>query len=142
MSIRSQASRESARKGRDADATVPVRTTFLRQGEASPVHEHGHEPLWTHVISGELVEDRWSARAGGGFVHERRALRTGQAMAAPGESLHCVRARRDTVFVTTCSCGCLGAKAIEPERLDAIRRSAPMELEVASATVAGLVAPS
>lgn len=106
------------------------------------MHQHGQGSQWTHVISGELVEDRWRPCAGGGFVHERRALHSGQAIAAPGDAFHCVRARRDTVFVTTCPCGCLGAKAIEPDRLAEIRRRAPMELEVASATVVGEPAPS
>jgi hypothetical protein len=129
------------RSGRDADATVPVRTTFLKSGEASSVHAHGPTTLWTHVVSGELVEDRWSRRPGAGFVHERRALRAGQAMAAPGEALHCVRARLDTVFVSTCACGCLAAEAVDPSWLQELRRSVPMELEVGSATVAGARAP-
>lgn len=117
-------SQTSARSKRDADATTPVRTTFLGRGTESVVHEHVERAAWMHVLSGEIVEDRWT-RHEEGFVHERRALRAGQSMAAPGGVLHRVRALGDAVFVTTCSCGCLQADAADVREVRRAQRGTP-----------------
>lgn len=109
---------------RDTDATQPVRTTFLRPGDASVVHQHREHGAWMHVIDGEMVEERWTSDADGGFVHERRVLRAGQAMAAPGGVLHRVRALGETAFVTTCACGCMHADAADPREVVAMQRLA------------------
>jgi hypothetical protein len=112
------------RSNRDADATAPVRTTFVRRGDASPVHQHEEPVAWMHVISGEVMEERWTRDESGGFVHERRALRGGQSMAAPGAVLHRVRALGDAVFVTTCACGCMQASAADVTEIHAAQRRA------------------
>jgi quercetin dioxygenase-like cupin family protein len=114
----------SKRSKRDADATAPVRTTFLAHGDESPVHAHTESGAWMHVLSGEVVEERWTRDEDGSFLHEQRALRGGQSMAAPGGVLHRVRAVGETVFVTTCACGCLQADAADAAEIhEAERRS-------------------
>jgi hypothetical protein len=135
-------SHASARSKRDADATTPVRTTFLRGGDQSDVHEHGELVAWMHVLSGEIVEDRWTRQAAGAFVHERRALRGGQSMAAPGGVLHRVRALGDAVFVTTCACGCLSAEAADVREVKRAQRGAPAAVVAvwATQTVTGVPA--
>ena len=117
-------SHASTRSKRDADATAPVRTTFLRRGDESPVHEHDESAAWMHVVTGELVEERWTRHADGGFLHERRALRGGQSMAAPGGVLPRVRALGDTVFVTTCACGCMQAATADVGEIHEAQRRA------------------
>lgn len=112
----------SQRSKRDTDATVPVRTTFLRRGDASVVHEHDENVAWMHVVTGEIVEERWTRDTDGGFLHERRVLRGGQSMAAPGDVLHRVRALGDAAFVTTCACGCMSADAADPRAVVAMQR--------------------
>lgn len=106
-------SHASTRAKRDADATAQVRTTFLRDGDETTVHEHAENVAWMHVVSGEIMEERWTPHEQGGFLHERRSLRGGQSMAAPGGVLHRVRAQGEAVFVTTCACGCMQASAAE-----------------------------
>ncbi len=103
----------SEKRRRDADATRPVRTVFLKGGASTALHRHDEAASWLHVVSGEIVEERWSKDEEGGFVHEQRVLRRGQSMAAPGDVLHRVRAKEDAAFVTTsaCDCGCAGEAA-------------------------------
>lgn len=134
----------SKRAKRDADATVPVRTTFLQSGDASAVHEHDEHGAWLHVVTGEIVEERWTRDAEGGFMHERRVLRGGQSMAAPGDVLHRVRALGDAAFVTTCACGCMHASAAPPREVVAVQRLARPAVDHAwaIATVAGQPAPT
>ena len=119
---------------RDADATAQVRTTFLGRGDESPVHEHAEHVAWMHVVSGEIVEERWTRHEEGGFLHERRALRGGQSMAAPGGVLHRVRALGDAVFVTTCACGCMQAAAADVGEIYDAQRSARSGVHHAWAT--------
>lgn len=127
---------------RDDEATVPVRTTFLRRGQASPVHRHDEPAAWMHVIAGDVVEERWTHDPAGGFVHERRALRGGQAMAAPGDVLHRVRALGDAVLVTTCACGCLSADAVDRHALHVAQRAARADRAFATATAVGEPSPT
>ena len=111
----------SERSKRDADATVPVRTMFLRDGDASVVHDHSETSAWMHVVAGEIVEERWT-RDDAGFVHERRVLRGGQSMAARGDVLHRVRALGDAAVITTCACGCMHADGADPREVVAMHR--------------------
>jgi hypothetical protein len=99
-----------------------MRTTFLRRGDASPVHRHEEHATWVHVISGTIVDERWTRDTEGGFVHERRVLEHGQSMAAPGDTLHRIRALGDATFVTSCLCGCVQAEAADPHEVEIVRR--------------------
>ncbi len=135
--------RASIRSKRDADATTPVRTTFLRGGDVSAVHAHGEHGVWMHVLLGEIVEERWTRDTEGGFAHERRVLRGGQSMAAPGDVLHRVHARGDAAFVTTCACGCMNATAVHPREVVAMQRLSHSAVDAAwtTATAVGEPAP-
>ncbi|UJR82187.1 Hypothetical protein I5071_42520 [Sandaracinus amylolyticus] len=132
-----------ARASRDADATTPFRTTFLRRGQSSAVHRHDETAAWIHVVAGEVVEERWTRDAEGGFVHERRTLRCGQSMAAPADALHRVTAVDDAAFVTTCACDCARARAVPARELDAVTRLARCgeDREWATATAIGVASP-
>jgi len=99
-------SERTSKRGREADATRPVRTVFLERGAATDLHHHSEPTAWLHVVSGAMVDERWSRDADGRLVHERRVLRRDQALAARADSLHRVRALEDTAFVTTCADGC------------------------------------
>jgi quercetin dioxygenase-like cupin family protein len=118
----------SAKRGRDADNTTPMRTTFLARGSASSIHQHQEHAAWFHIVSGEIVEDRWTPDAEGGFIHERRRLCAGQSMAAPANTLHRIRSLDDAVFVTTCLCDCLRsipARACEIDAMLKLTRTGP-----------------
>lgn len=132
-----------AKRERDADATAPVRTIFLRRGAASRIHTHGEDAAWIHVVSGAIVEERWARDAEGGFVHERRVLRRGQSMAAPADALHRVSALEDSAFVTTCACDCARAKGASASEIDTVIRLSRTgeDHSWASATVLGERAP-
>ena len=131
------------RSKRDADSTTPVRTTFLRNGQASSVHKHVEHATWVHVVSGAIVDERWTQDAEGGFVHERRVLERGQSMAAAGESLHRVHALGDAAFVTTCACGCAQADAADPREVEVVRRlsRSGVDREWATSTALGEPTP-
>jgi len=135
-------SQTSLRSKRDTDATIPVHTTFLREGDASAVHEHGEHSVWMHVVAGEIVEERWTRDRDGGFEHERRVLRGGQSMAAPGDVLHRVRAIGDAAFVTTCACGCMHARAAHPRDVVTVQRLAHASADAAWATTTALGDPA
>lgn len=107
---------------RDADATAPVRTIFLRAGAASRIHRHDESAAWIHVVAGAIVEERWRRDPEGGFVHERRILRKGQSMAAAADALHRVSALEDAALVTTCACDCARAKGAAPSEIDTVIR--------------------
>lgn len=128
---------------RDADSTAPVRTLFLARGAQSAVHRHAEHAAWIHVVTGEIVEERWTRDAEGGFVHERRVLRRGQSMAAPADALHRVTALEDAAFVTTCLCDCSRAKAAAASEIETVMLLARSEAdhEWATATVIGEPAP-
>jgi len=120
-----------------------VRTVFLKRGESSAVHRHDEAAAWTHVVSGVLLEERWTRDAEGGFVHERHSRRRGQLIAAPGDALLRVTAiDDDAVFVTTSSCDCAHAEAAPRAEIAAVSRlsRADADRAWASATVVG--APS
>lgn len=103
--------RPSTEGGREGEATRPVRTVFLKRGASSALHHHDEPSSWTQVVCGQILDERWHRAPGGQLVHERRVLREDQALAAPADSLHRVRALEDTAFVTTCAedCGCARA---------------------------------
>lgn len=114
--------RPSTEGGREAEATRPVKTVFLKRGASTTLHHHTEPTAWTRVVNGEMIDERWRRGDDGELAHERRVLRTDQALAAPADSLHRVRALRDTVFVTTCADGCGCARvADEAERRAASR---------------------
>ena len=103
-------SERTSKRGREADATRPVRTVFLERCAATDLHHHSEPNAWLHVVSGAIVDERWSRDEGGRLVHERRVLRRDQALAARSDSLHRVRALEDSVFVTTCVEDCAHAR--------------------------------
>lgn len=127
------------RTGRDADVTTPVRTVFLEKGACTPLHRHQEHAAWIHVIAGEVVEERWRADDEGGFVRERRLLKTGQSMAAPGDALHRVSALSDAAYVITSSCDCLRAPEADPREVVVLHRLARTgsDLEWAATTAVG-----
>lgn len=112
------------RAGRDADATRPVRTVFLRAGDSTTLHRHEEAAAWIHVVSGDIVEERFSRDPEGGFVEERRVLRRGQSMAAPADMLHRVSALADAAFVTTSACDCGCAREAPRQEIEAVLRLA------------------
>lgn len=145
--MRRPASTSSAprgRAGRDADATRPVRTVFLKGGDTTTLHRHDEPAAWIHVVCGEIAEERWSPDAEGGFVHERRVLRRGQSMAAPGDALHRVSAVEDAAFVTTSACDCGCANEASHHEIDAVLRLARTgaDVEWATTTAVGEPVPS
>lgn len=133
----------ASRSRRDADATVPVRTVFLRGGASTTLHRHGEPAAWMHVVSGEIAEERWSPDSEGGFVYERRVLRCGQSMAAPADALHRVSALVDAAFVTTSACDCGCADEADPKDVEAVMRLARTgaDREWAHRTAVGAPAP-
>ncbi len=136
-------SERRGRAGRDADATTPVRTVFLKGGATTTLHRHDEATAWIHVVSGEIVDERFRRDAEGGFVLERRVLRRGQSMAAPADTLHRVRALSDAAFVTTSACDCARAREASPHEVDTVRRLARTgaDHEWATATAVGEPVP-
>ena len=128
---------------RDADATTPVRTVFLPAGSSSSMHLHEDDAAWLHVVSGAIVDERWTRDAEGGFVHEQRRLAGGQSMAAPGGAVHRVRAIDDTAFVTTCACDCNRARPVAARDVNALLRLSRtgVDREWAQATALGEPSP-
>ena len=125
------------------ETTTPVRTLFMRRGTASVVHRHDEPAMWLHVVSGEVVEERWKSDAFGAFVCEKRRLRRGQSIAAPADGLHRITAIEDAALVATCFCDCMHsqpAAAADLDRVSALSQCAH-ENEWASSTVLGLQAP-
>lgn len=106
---------DERRRRREAEATRPVKTVFLPRGAKTTLHHHRDESSWTHVVSGDMVDERWRCDANGELVRERRVLRADQALAAPGDALHRVEALTDLAFVTTCQDGCTCALAADEE---------------------------
>lgn len=107
--------------GREAEATRPVRTVFLKRGATTALHHHEGPSAWTQVVAGQMVDERWHRGADGQLVHEARVLRADQVLAAPGDSLHRVRALEDTAFVTSCDEGCGCARVAEAGVAGAVR---------------------
>lgn len=140
----SSISERRGRAGRDADATTPVRTVFLKGGAVTTLHRHEEPAAWIHVVAGEIVDERWSRDAEGGFVLERRVLRRGQSMAAPADTLHRIRARADAAFVTTSACDCARAHEADRHEVDTVLRLARngVDREWASATAVGEPVPA
>jgi quercetin dioxygenase-like cupin family protein len=119
--VRSWMTSHMARRG--VDDTMPVRTVFLRRGTSSAIHRHGEAAAWIHVVSGVIVEERWTRDAEGGFVHEVRRLEKGQSMAAPADALHRVTALEDdAAFVSTCTCHCGRARSAPAPEIEAVTK--------------------
>jgi len=133
-----------AKRGREADSTTPMRTIFLRGESASAIHRHDEQAAWFHVVSGVILEERWTPDAEGGFVHEMRRLHTGQSMAAPADTLHRITALEDAVFVNTCLCDCTRSTPAPTREIDTVimlsRTGA--DREWATSTALGELAPS
>lgn len=128
---------------RDADSTRPVRTVFLRRGTSSTVHRHDEPASWTHVVSGVLLEERWTRDAEGGFVHERRSLRRGQSIAAPGDALRRLTAvDDDAAFVTTSICDCAHADPAPRAEVAAVTRLSRGDADRAWASATAVGAPA
>lgn len=138
------ASKVARRRRRDEDATTKVRTVFLKDGATTTLHRHDEAAAWIHVVSGEIVDERFRRDAEGGYVHERRVLRVGQSMAAPADTLHRVSASADAVFVTTSACDCARAKEARDHEVDVVRRLARTgaDREWATATAVGEPVPA
>ncbi|MCA9607474.1 MAG: hypothetical protein KC619_17830 [Myxococcales bacterium] len=128
--------RPKAEGGREAEATRPVRTVFLKRGAITALHHHTDPSAWTRVVTGEMVDERWHRASDGRLVHETRLLRADQALAAPAD-LHRVRALEDTAFVTTCAddCGC--AQAADASEAGAVRWASARGHRSAAVTAVG-----
>ena len=133
-----------ARSDREVDSTTPVRTIFMRRGTASTLHQHDEAAAWFHVVSGEIVEERWTRDAEGGFLYEHRRLRKGQSMAAPADTLHRIAATADATLVSTCVCDCTRARQAAAPEIDAVMRlsRSGVDREWATATAIGVPAPA
>lgn len=130
-----------ARSRRDDD-TRPVRTVFLRRGESSAVHRHDEPAAWTHVVSGVLLEERWTRDSEGGFVHERHSRRGGQLVAAPGDALLRITAvDDDAVLVTTSRCDCAQAEPAPRAEIAAVTRLSRSDADRAWASATAVGAP-
>lgn len=84
------------------------------------MHRHEEQAAWFHVVSGEILEERWTPDSEGGFLYEQRRLRAGQAMAAPASTLHRISALADAVFVSTCLCDCTRSPAAPTHEVDTV----------------------
>lgn len=126
--------------GREAEATRPVRTVFLKRGATTALHHHTDPSAWTRVVAGQMVDERWHRADDGRLVHETRVLRADQALAAPADSLHRVRALEDTAFVTTCADGCGCAQAAGDGETHAVRWASARGHRSAAITAVGVPA--
>jgi hypothetical protein len=131
-----------ARRGREADSTTPMRTIFLGRQTSSAVHRHVEQAAWFHVVSGEIVEERWTPDPEGGFVYEQRRLRAGQVMAAPADTLHRIMALEDAVFVNSCHCDCTRSAAAPKREIDAVTTLCRTGVDHGWATTTALGAPA
>jgi len=129
------------RSDREADATRPVRTVFLRRGATTTLHRHPEEVSFIQVVSGAMVDERWRRDRGGHLLHERRVLRRDQSLAAPSDALHRVRALDDTAFVTSCEHGCADAWSATDDEVAAAREARAGADRGAVVTAVGVPAP-
>ncbi len=77
---------------------------WLRRGSHSEIVSHGESDAWLHVVSGALVEERWTS-GDEGWHFEVRHLRTGDSSHLPKGALHRLAAGTDASVVTTYSPG-------------------------------------
>ncbi len=121
-----------------------MRTIFLPRGASSEIHRHEEHAAWFHVVSGEIIEERWTPDPEGGFIHEQRRLRSGQAMAAPADTLHRITAVDDAVFVNTCLCDCTRSPAAPTHEVDTVMMLSRTGIDRAwaASTALGEPAPS
>lgn len=84
---------------------------WLRAGARSEIVSHGSTDAWLHVVSGALVEERWTA-GDEGWHFEVRHLRTGDSSHLPKGALHRLAASADASIVTTYSPGPPAERAV------------------------------
>jgi hypothetical protein len=77
---------------------------WLRCGAQSEIVSHGDSDAWLHVVSGAIVEERWTS-GNDGWDFEVRHLRTGYSSLLPKGALHRLAASTDASIVTTYSPG-------------------------------------
>jgi hypothetical protein len=77
---------------------------WLRRGSHGEIVSHGESDAWLHVVSGAVVEERWTA-GDEGWHFEVRHLRTGDSSLLPKGGLHRVAGGTDASIVTTYSPG-------------------------------------
>lgn len=77
---------------------------WLRRGSHSEIVSHGASDAWLHVVSGAIVEERWTA-GDEGWHFEARHHRTGDSSVLPQGALHRLAASADASIVTTYSPG-------------------------------------
>lgn len=68
---------------------------------ASALHGHGASATWLHVVTGELVEERWTLGRDGEWRYEVVRVRAGESSLLPSGSYHRVRARTDSSVIST-----------------------------------------
>ncbi|MFO0683120.1 MAG: hypothetical protein U0234_13775 [Sandaracinus sp.] len=81
-----------------------IMARWLRRGTSSDIVSHGETDAWLHVVSGALVEERWTA-GDEGWSFEVRHLRTGDSSHLPKGALHRLAAGTDASIVMTYSPG-------------------------------------
>jgi hypothetical protein len=77
---------------------------WMRRGSHSAIVSHGESDAWLHVVSGAIVEERWTS-GDEGWHFEVRHLRTGDSSHLPKGALHRLAAGTDASVVTTYSPG-------------------------------------
>jgi hypothetical protein len=77
---------------------------WLRCGSSSEIVSHGASDAWLHVVSGAIVEERWTSGENG-WDFEVRNLRSGSSSHLPKGALHRLAASTDASVVTTYSPG-------------------------------------
>jgi len=77
---------------------------WLRAGAHGEIVSHGESDAWLHVVSGAIVEERWTA-GDSGWDFEVRHLRTGDSSHLPKGALHRLAASTVASIVTTYSPG-------------------------------------
>ena len=77
---------------------------WMRRGSSGEIASHGESDAWLHVVSGAVVEERWTS-GDEGWHFEVRHLRTGDSSHLPKGALHRLAAGTDASIVTTYSPG-------------------------------------
>jgi len=113
----------SARSLRLGDGEHHVVSAFWPRGTATPVHEHEGD-AWLHVLSGEVIEERWTRAEDGGWVYASLRLRAGDQSSLPPGAVHRLAARRDSSVIIAARRPCTDATAhLDPELHAVIRLS-------------------
>lgn len=88
-----------------------ILVSWLRRGSRTEIMSHGESDAWLHVVSGALVEERWTVGELG-WDFEVRHLRTGDSSHLPKGALRRLAASSDASVMTTYSPGPPVEKAI------------------------------